>query len=79
MLRGTPMLTCVPLNLNAIERSPGIKEWIESWIPKDIITLKAEYSFTKGYDMIFEKGSHPRQIHHKRGSDMWTLPPAAVD
>lgn len=31
VMNGQVMLTFVPLHLSAVERSPPLKEWIDSW------------------------------------------------
>ena len=66
VFQGKDMLDFVPLHLTALERSPGLKNWISSWIPPDLHTKFLE---PEDWASPFED----------RACLVWTPPPAAAD
>ena len=77
------MLSYIPLHLNALERSPELKQWIDSWLlPNDrgeeITFLNYEGWFERGHDII---GGKPNcdgiwTPQYARSTYVWTPPPA---
>ena len=65
VMRGSSILSFVPLHLNAIERNPKIKPWVESWFGAEGITwLTPRQWFSDG---------------QKQDRCIWFPPPAAAD
>jgi hypothetical protein len=65
VMGGESMLHFVPLHLSALERSPLLRPWIESWWPDDSLEwLSHEDWFA---------------TPHRGGNFVWSPPPAAAD
>jgi hypothetical protein len=65
VMRGEPIMTFVPLHLSALERSPGLKPWVESWFgTEELNWISSGQWFTDG---------------QKCDRCVWTPPPAAAD
>ena len=83
IMNGGSMLSYIPLHLNALERSPELKQWIVSWLlPNDrgeeITFLNYEGWFERGHDII---GGKPNcdgiwTPQYARSTYVWTPPPA---
>jgi hypothetical protein len=77
------MLDFVPLHLSAIERSPLLKDWINSWfiVPESsrLVHLTPEGWFEAGHDIIGgEKNADNIWIpNYKPGHFVWAPAPAA--
>ena len=56
VMNGQSMLSFVPLHLGAVDRSPGLKEWINSWARRvrdeDLTLLTPEDWFERGHDIV---------------------------
>lgn len=54
VMRGSPMISFVPLHLNALEQSETLKEWIQGWLgkAKEVEFLKEEGWFERGHDIV---------------------------
>jgi len=66
VLGGGDMLTYIPLHLTAVERSPAVKTWVESWLPGSTTALwmtPFQWYCGRGYP----------------GSCVWAPPPGAAD
>jgi hypothetical protein len=62
---GKPMLEFVPLNLNALERSPSLVDWVNTTlVPEGFLLLDPKGWFSDA---------------HANGNFLWTPPPAAAD
>ena len=66
VMRGEDILTFVPLNLGADERSPAVIEWVQSWWTGELPLH--HMSPDDWYDKALDKGNY-----------LWTPPPAAAD
>jgi hypothetical protein len=62
---GRPMLEFVPLNLSALDRSPSLVDWVNTFlIPEGFVSLSREGWFSAA---------------HANSNFLWTPPPAAAD
>ena len=66
VMRGDDILSFVPLNLGADERSPAVIEWVQSWWTGE--HPLHHMSHDDWYDKALDKGNY-----------LWTPPPVAVD
>ena len=79
-LGGMPLRSFLPVNLNALERSQGLKVWINSWMPQGYHILTPEEWFVEGHDLRFvETGKFPRKMSYAAGTYLWIPPPAGGD
>ena len=83
IMNGGNMLSYIPLHLNAIERAPGLKQWIESWLSpneegEEISFLNYEGWFERGHDIVGGKSNLDGVWipEYRRGTYVWTPPPA---
>lgn len=67
-MAGVPMITFVPLHLNAEERFPGVEDWVHSWWNNTLGEL--QHLTPEGWFDEAQKGEGPF---------LWTPPPAAAD
>jgi len=80
---GLSMLSFIPLHLSAVERSPGVKDWIKTWFPKgtEVEFLEPEDWFERGHDL--KEGSYDSRGFWrpgvKPGIFIWTPPPGAAE
>ena len=74
-------MTFILLHLSAIERSPSLKTWLDSWLPTDTIYLSPQDWFVWGHDII--GGSKNKDgiwiPQTQAGTYVWDIPPAAAD
>lgn len=80
VMMGQDMLSFVPLNESATERSPGLKEWIKSWTQEDLVLLSPEGWFTTGHGIVGGENNAdgewiPQYTSH---TSIWAPPPAAA-
>ena len=69
VMRGTPMLSFVPLGRSALERSPALRGWVETWWPsKAVGRLEWHCDPADWFDRC-----------HRRGNHVWLPPPAGAD
>ena len=83
VMKGDSMLSHVPLAYSAVDRSPQLKKWINSWasgIAGDCEFLTEMDWFTRGHDHIgSSKNVDNRWIPtYQRGVLVWTPPPAGA-
>ena len=80
-MTGEDMLTFVPYNLHALERSENLLAWIRSWFGNESELLTPNDWFERGHDL--EGGRYNKQgywLHGiKEGKFIWAPPPAAAD
>jgi hypothetical protein len=78
---GHNMLSYIPFDESALDRSPKLKGWLESWIPGDVEFLDPTGWFVRGHDIIGgatnDSGFYIPQT--KSGNYVWTPPPAAAE
>ena len=68
---------CAPIHLTALERFKDLKEWIKSWMPKEVLFLEPKHWFVEGHDLRYDGiNNEPKIIS---GSYVWTPPPAMTD
>jgi hypothetical protein len=78
---GTDMLSFIPLDKSALERSPILlKDWIQAWSGSGTEFLQPEGWFERSHDLIggeLDEYGHwaPK---HKSGTFVWVPPPAAA-
>jgi hypothetical protein len=65
VMGGKSMLSFVPLHLSALERSPQLKSWVESWWPDDSLEWLSHNDWFA--------------TPHRGGNFVWSPPPAAAD
>lgn len=81
VLQGTPMASFIPLHLSALQRSPSLLSWIQSWCPvSDITPLEPCDWYDRGHGICdgfyTECGLwHPIEVTDQWF--LWTPPPAA--
>ena len=83
VMRGTPMESFIPLNEDAIQRSPQLTKWLKSWATGDLEFLTPKDWFRRGHDILegeFEVNvdglKWPR---YKKGTFVWSPPPAGAE
>ena len=78
---GLAMLSFIPLHLSAVDRSPSLVGWINSWFQdKEVELLEPEDWFERGHDLDggeFDKLGFWRPAVRK-GCFLWAPPPAAA-
>ena len=82
IMTGLPMETFIPIHLSALDRSPTVKEWIESWTTPSIINLNPRDWFDTGHDIdgwerSWDGFDRPRLLEGR--VYLWTPPPFAAD
>ena len=72
-------LNYLPLHLNAKQRCPKLKEWLDSWLPWWCIHLTEEQRFERGYDICGWKKSEALWVPKIRnGIYTWMPVPTAA-
>jgi hypothetical protein len=85
VMAGKDMLSFIPLDKSALERSDALLPWIQGWTDQDLsplCVLSPEDWFTQGHDIQeWERplGSLFSKPIHKSGCFGWFPPPAAAD
>ena len=84
VMNGQPMLSFVPLHLSAVERSPALLDWINSWAKEvrneNLTLLDPEGWFERGHDIA----GGDRNIdgcwipRYQPATMLWAPPPAAA-
>ena len=77
---GEDMMSFIPLHLTALQRSPAMKDWLNSWLGSHAEFLEPEDWFERGHDIsggeTDAKGFwRPRILP---GTFVWSPPPAAA-
>ena len=67
VMAGEPMLKCVPLHLNALERQSGLEDWVRSWWNPELGELQ-----TLSPNGWFDGGQ-------SEGNFLWVPPPTAAE
>ena len=74
-------MSFIPLHLSAIKRSPTLKPWLLTWLPKETVFLSPQDWFIRGHDITGgtknEDGIWIPQT--QPGTYVWNLPPAAAE
>ena len=84
VLNGKRMLSFIPLHLFALDREPGLKDWISSWTgsgrKETIEFLSPDECFWRGHDIYgYHENYDGRKLpNYKKGNFVWTPPPAAA-
>lgn len=87
VMRGDAMTSFIPLNETALERSPDLRRWVESWTcGDDLEWLNPEEWFTRGHNLVEVGEEGPeRNVDgmaiptYKSGKFVWTPAPAAAE
>ncbi len=85
VMGGRSMASFVPLHLNAIDRSPAVKDWLKSWlnIKGDTAAafLEPKDWFLWAHNIVgWEKNVDGILVpKYKKGVFVWTPPPAVAD
>ena len=86
-MKGTSVLEYVPFNLDALERSPSLKPWLDSWTWSGSQGSKLEYLtpvgwFTRGHDLVEDDPDANVEglwmPTYSRGRYLWSPAPAAA-
>jgi hypothetical protein len=84
VMNGKAMLTFVPLHQSAVERSPALKDWIESWASQvrdePLEFLDPEGWFERGHDMAGGRlnADGVWMPSYQPGTMLWAPPPGAA-
>jgi hypothetical protein len=80
VMTGQSMLSFIPFHLSAIERSPLVEPWLQSWLSDDAEVLSPEGWFERGHDLLGGKYDVKGFWRHtiKTGTFIWAPPPAAA-
>jgi hypothetical protein len=78
---GADMLSFIPFQLSAIERSTAVEDWIKSWLGEEAEVLSPEGWFERGHGLLGGKTDSKGFWRHefKPGKFVWDPPPAAAD
>ena len=80
---GLSMLEFIPFNVSAIDRTPGLRPWLLSWMGQETEVLTPEGWFTRGHDHVESLGSSDEkgfwQHSFQTGTFLWVPPPAAAN
>jgi hypothetical protein len=81
VMAGESIISFVPFHLSAVDRSPGIHDWVKSWADEEVILLKPEDWFERGHDLIGgeERADKFWIPKFQRGCYLWVPPPAAAN
>ena len=81
-MKGTSVLDYVPFNRSALERSPELKLWLDSWTNGQLEVLTPEGWFTRGHDL--DEASCEISVEgiwlpaYSAGKYLWAPAPAAA-
>ena len=83
VMSGTDMLSFIPIQLNALERSLSLKEWLLSWTDPDLEFLDPEGWFERGHGIVpgcMDTNSDGFPIpKYQSGTFVWSPPPVIAD
>lgn len=82
VMDGKPMLSFLPLHLNALERSCKVRDWLLTWLPGDPIFLEPMDWFQRGHGIVrWAKNTDGSSIpvFAETSVLVWTPPPYAAD
>ena len=82
VMAGEDMLTFIPLQLSAVERSPTLLAWLKSWTGSSLEPLSPSDWFQKGHDIRGWEKVQDEPLQRptiKAGVYGWFPPPAAAD
>ena len=81
-MKGTSVLEYIPFNLTAIERSPGLKPWLDEWSGSQLELLTPEGWFTRGHDLREDvNAANVEKLwmpSYQSGKYLWSPAPAAA-
>ena len=83
---GEDILSHIPLNEGALDRSPALKEWIENFSDKEAVFLSPTDWFERGHDQVtpesptihLEQGDSWEPVIDSGRTYVWTPPPGAA-
>jgi hypothetical protein len=77
---GEDMMSFIPLNLTAFQRSETLKDWIQSWLGNQADFLSPDDWFERGHDILGGSNDAIRFWRPKicPGNFVWSHPPAAA-
>jgi hypothetical protein len=52
VMAGESILSFVPFHLPALDRSPAVFDWVQSWAGEKVLTLEPEDWFERGHDLV---------------------------
>lgn len=80
VMTGVPMLSYIPLRLDALSRMPQLLPWVHTWSPAAIQPLTPEGWFTEGHGLdcrpTTDNSWRPRPSNQR--CFLWTPAPAAA-
>jgi hypothetical protein len=81
VIAGESILAFVQFLLSAVDRSPEIHNWVQSWAGEDVLLLKTAGWFERGHDLVGGNTQTDRFWipEFKHGCYLWAPPPAAVN
>ena len=79
VMGGTPITDFLPFHLSAVERSPHLLDWIQTWGGAEAELLSPNDWFVKGHDLVGSLDSNPWRPTIRAGTYIWAPPPAACD
>ena len=88
VMAGKSMLDFVPIHKTALERSAGLKPWLESWMGSQVEFLTPKDWFTRGHDhcrgqwesnLDFKDGSKVEFPVIRRGTMIWSPSPCTAE
>ena len=83
VMAGKKMLDFVPIHLTALERTPLLKPWLQSFMDTNVEWLTTKDWFTRGHDIIegkFEMNTDGFALPcTKSGTFVWTPAPCAAE
>jgi hypothetical protein len=81
-MKGKSVIEYIPFNLTALERSPTLKPWLDSWTGNALEVLTPEGWFTRGHDLIDDdEGRNVEGLwlpSYQSGKYLWSPAPAAA-
>jgi hypothetical protein len=83
VMAGKAMTSFIPIHVNALERSAGLKPWLSTWLGSEAEFLDPIDWSTRGHDIV--KGSFESNIDGvklpvvKAGSFVWCPPPCLAE
>jgi hypothetical protein len=82
VMAGESMSSFIPIHLGAVDRHPGVADWIKSWSTVSIIELSPMGWFEAGHDIMgWEQGRDGffRPTLGRENVYLWAPPPFAAD
>ena len=81
VMRGMSMHGFIAIHKTTVDRSPGLREWLNIWTNEEGIFLEPEDWFTTGHEILEEEWEYNSErvkfLKIKPGTFIWTPPPVA--